>query len=60
MTSDPIPIPEWLAQFLSSLAHDGYFERDPDQVIVNEYEPGQGISPHVDTGTPLTAAQARD
>jgi alkylated DNA repair dioxygenase AlkB len=27
---------------------DGYFDRSPDQVIVNEYLPGQGISAHVD------------
>ena len=26
----------------------GWFERMPDQVIVNEYEPGQGIAAHVD------------
>ncbi|RZJ87724.1 MAG: hypothetical protein EOO60_11885, partial [Hymenobacter sp.] len=27
----------------------GYFtDAPPDQVIVNEYEPGQGIAPHID------------
>lgn len=25
-----------------------FFEKSPDQVIINEYQPGQGISPHVD------------
>jgi alkylated DNA repair dioxygenase AlkB len=25
-----------------------FFEKSPDQIIINEYRPGQGISPHVD------------
>ena len=24
------------------------FDKEPDQIIVNEYEPGQGISRHID------------
>ncbi|MEM1379999.1 MAG: alpha-ketoglutarate-dependent dioxygenase AlkB [Pseudomonadota bacterium] len=30
------------------LQSEGLFERAPDQVIVNEYLPGQGIAPHID------------
>jgi alkylated DNA repair dioxygenase AlkB len=30
------------------LHEEGHFDRRPDQVIVNEYLPGQGISAHVD------------
>jgi alkylated DNA repair dioxygenase AlkB len=30
------------------LAADGYFDAPPDQCIVNEYLPGQGIAPHID------------
>lgn len=36
------PLPEWL----TSLA--GRLPFEPDQVIVNEYNPGQGISAHID------------
>lgn len=27
---------------------DKYFPVKPDQIIVNEYTPGQGIAPHMD------------
>ena len=36
------PIPEWVIPIALKLSFK------PDQVIVNEYEPGQGISTHVD------------
>lgn len=42
------PLPDWLAGVCLRLAGEGYFERLPDQVIANEYLPGQGISAHVD------------
>lgn len=42
------PIPDWCAGVGQRLQDDGYFAKFPDQVIVNEYEPGQGISPHID------------
>lgn len=42
------PIPTWLDRLGKRMASDGYFEQRPDQVIVNEYEPGQGIAPHAD------------
>jgi alkylated DNA repair dioxygenase AlkB len=46
-TDLPEPL-RWLAEELVSME---YFSKTPDQVIVNEYEPGQGISPHVDRET---------
>lgn len=41
-------LPEWLGVFAERLVSLGYFENVPDQVIANEYRPGQGISAHVD------------
>lgn len=40
-------IPSWLSDrcFLKMMV---YFEDEPNQVIVNEYESGQGISKHID------------
>ncbi|WP_395774269.1 alpha-ketoglutarate-dependent dioxygenase AlkB [Agrobacterium pusense] len=42
------PLPPWLGVFAKRLMKDGYCENLPDQVIANEYLPGQGISAHVD------------
>lgn len=42
------PVPDWLNEERMRLAADGFFDPRPDQIIVNEYEPGQGIAPHVD------------
>lgn len=39
------PLPAWLVEIAARLPQ---FERAPDQVIVNEYLPGQGIAPHID------------
>ena len=41
-------LPDWLEVLAAKLVHDGLFASKPDQVIVNEYLPGQGISAHVD------------
>lgn len=41
-------IPDWLAGLCERLNAKGIFTRTPDQVIINEYQPGQGISAHVD------------
>jgi len=30
------------------LYDDGLFESTPNQIIINEYIPGQGIAPHID------------
>jgi len=42
------PLPDWSMPFLEQLQQAGFIEQFPDQLIVNEYEPGQGISPHID------------
>ncbi len=42
------PLPVWLTPLAQRLRDDGIFAAVPDQVIVNEYMPGQGISAHID------------
>lgn len=42
------PLPDWSMLFLEQLQYADFIEQIPDQLIVNEYEPGQGISPHID------------
>jgi alkylated DNA repair dioxygenase AlkB len=42
------PLPSWLQGLAERLTHSGLFPDLPDQVIVNEYLPGQGIAPHID------------
>jgi alkylated DNA repair dioxygenase AlkB len=42
------PLPDWSLPFLEQLQHAGLIEQIPDQLIVNEYQPGQGIAPHID------------
>lgn len=42
------PLPGWIAPLARRLVSDGHFADTPDQVIANEYLPGQGISKHVD------------
>ena len=39
-------LPDWVAALCARLAD--YFARKPDQLIINEYEPGQGIAAHID------------
>ena len=41
-------LPAWLETVAERLVTGGYFTDLPDQVIANEYFPGQGISAHVD------------
>lgn len=41
-------LPDWALTFAQKLHQDGLLELLPDQVIVNEYKPGQGIASHVD------------
>lgn len=43
--------PEFIRALGQRLVDLEYFITPPDQVIVNEYEPGQGISPHIDRET---------
>lgn len=43
------PLPDWIAEIAERLYREtGLFDRIPDQAIVNEYEPGQGIALHAD------------
>jgi alkylated DNA repair dioxygenase AlkB len=42
------PLPPWAQTLAARLVADGHMGAAPDQLIVNEYEPGQGINAHVD------------
>jgi alkylated DNA repair dioxygenase AlkB len=41
-------LPDWALSLAQRLHHDGHIAVVPDQLILNEYLPGQGISAHVD------------
>ncbi|OLP52053.1 DNA repair protein [Allorhizobium taibaishanense] len=41
-------LPDWLQSLAHRLVEAGCFDSLPDQVIANEYLPGQGISAHID------------
>lgn len=41
-------LPEWAQNLAERFQHEGYTRWLADQVIVNEYLPGQGIAAHVD------------
>lgn len=41
-------LPDWLTSYADNLYNEKYFSILPDQIIVNEYLSGQGISPHID------------
>jgi alkylated DNA repair dioxygenase AlkB len=41
-------VPPWLQAIAERVSHEGYTPAIPDQVIINEYLPGQGIADHVD------------
>jgi len=41
-------LPLFFADVATRLFESGLMPQKPDQAIVNEYEPGQGITPHVD------------
>jgi alkylated DNA repair dioxygenase AlkB len=42
------PLPGWTADLTERFYQEKLIARRPDQLIVNEYLPGQGISPHID------------
>jgi alkylated DNA repair dioxygenase AlkB len=42
------PLPSFIMAVANRLVERSLFSQTPDQVIVNEYLPGQGISAHVD------------
>lgn len=50
VTSDAYlgPLPGWIEHLKERLVAKGLFASAPDQIIANEYLPGQGISAHVD------------
>lgn len=41
-------LPVWTKSLANKLFEFGHLERVPDQLIINEYQPGQGIANHVD------------
>lgn len=41
-------IPIWMDSYISEMMELNLFAKKPDQVIINEYMPGQGIGKHVD------------
>ena len=41
-------LPDWALHLASRLYDENLMSELPDQVIVNEYQPGQGISSHID------------
>ena len=49
-TGTATPVPGWAAVLADRLHAEGHTDHVADQVIVNEYQPGQGISAHVDCG----------
>lgn len=48
-SSERPPWPEWCAALSARLVADGIAARAPNQVTVNNYEPGEGIPWHCDT-----------
>lgn len=42
------PLPDWCLPYAERLVEQKLFKDLPDQVIVNEYVPGQGIADHID------------
>lgn len=42
------PLPDLFQHLAERLTSEGQFQTVPDQVIINEYQPGQGISAHID------------
>jgi alkylated DNA repair dioxygenase AlkB len=41
-------LPAWAQPLTERFCKEGWLNVPPDQLIVNEYQPGQGISPHID------------
>lgn len=42
------PLPDWAQRLARQVTEENQLEQVPDQLIVNEYLPGQGISGHID------------
>lgn len=41
-------LPEWTDGVIEKVMETGKIEKEPDQIIVNRYLPGEGIYPHID------------
>lgn len=44
----PVQIPPKIYRLSEEIVKQGILEEQPDQVIINEYDPGEGIRPHKD------------
>ena len=44
----PVPMPPAMHRLSEQLVEQNILVEQPDQVIINEYDPGQGIRPHKD------------
>lgn len=44
----PVPIPRKIYRLAEEIVEKNILDQQPDQVIINEYSPGQGIRPHKD------------
>lgn len=44
----PVPMPPLVQQLSEQIVARGILQYQPDQVIINEYLPGQGLRPHKD------------
>lgn len=42
------PLPAWAQWIMDRMLERHLLPEPPDQLIVNEYQPGQGITPHID------------
>ncbi|XP_069747352.1 alkylated DNA repair protein alkB homolog 8 isoform X2 [Narcine bancroftii] len=51
----PLPggLPEICGDILKQCMEKGYVKFKPDQLTINQYDPGQGIPPHIDTHSPF-------
>lgn len=43
------PFPQWAKQIAEKMINEKFITKCPDQMIVNEYNPGQGIGKHIDS-----------
>lgn len=48
LVSFPVPMPPLILKLSEEIVRRGIISEQPDQVIINEYLPGQGIRPHKD------------
>ena len=51
-------LPTWARQLAARLERDGLMPELADQLIVNEYAAGQGITPHVDAPSPTRSCRS--